>query len=335
MIANALTQIRSKIADDDETPMTLYAGIAILVLLIAPLFLGNTPTRYLSEIMILGLFGMAYDYMYGYTGMVSFGHAAPFGLGAYTIALPIWHFGFDSIFILLILAFVITLVYGFIVGWITMRTADVYFAILTLAFAMIIYLVFEHLSQLTGGDDGVPFTLPDLLGFSMYNRTVFYYFTLVIVVSCMYVLYRLVQSPLGAAMKGVRENRERMKYLGYNERYYRISAFTISSAFSGIAGALMVISTSFAHPEFLFFIVSGEVIVYTVIGGAGTLFGPVLGAALFYIAEETLSGVVVWWLIPVGILLITVMIYMPEGLWGKGKELINRYLDDEESEGAA
>jgi branched-chain amino acid transport system permease protein len=322
-------------ADGDRgVPMTVYAGIVILILLVVPLFIGSVPTRYLSEILILGLFAMAYDYMYGYTGMVSFGHAAPFGLGAYTIALPITRFGFDNLLVLLVLAFVVALLYGFIVGWISMGTADTYFAILTLAFAQIVFLIFDHMSDYTGGDDGVPVTLPDLFGYSMYDRTVFYYFAAVVCVASMYVLYRLVQSPLGAVLKGVRENRQRMKYLGYNERYYRISAFTVSCGFSGIAGALLAMSASFTHPDFLFFIRSGEVVVYTVIGGAGTLFGPILGAALVYMAEELLSGVVEWWLIPVGILLILVMIYAPGGIWGIGERIRDRLLGDEE-EGTA
>jgi len=332
--------------------MTRYAIylVAFVVLgVIVPLTSPSSQLGVYNLMLIWGLFAMGFDFMYGYSGVVSFGHSALFGLGAYAFAIPLSHAGkaplgigiYDffagSIWLLLILSIVIAAIYALVVGTISIRTREVYFAILTLAFAQVTYTLVINLGDFTGGYNGIPLTLPELtvipgvLTLDLYNSMDFYYLTLVIVVLTYAVLRRLTNSPMGAVLRGVRENVDRLEYIGIDERRYRIAAFTISGAVSGLAGGLYAANLSFIGPSTMDFVLSGEVIVWTILGGAGTLLGPLFGGALIYYIQESASNFITWWLIPVGLLFIAMVIVMPEGIAGRVIKFVDQFRGNSEN----
>jgi len=308
----------------------IYLLLGIVFLFLLPFTLSSNELNLINRGLIFGLFAMGYDFMYGYSGMVSFGHAALFGLGAYSLAVAFTFFGVESIWLLMILAIVGGALYSLIIGTISIRTRDVYFAILTLAFAQVVNILIIQYTNITGGNDGLTLNLPDwtivpsVLEVSLYDTLVFYYIVITSVALTYLVLRRLTNSPMGAVFRGIRENVDRLEYIGINERRYRIMAFTVSGAVSGLAGGLYAIDLSFIGPGILTPVQSGEVIIWTIIGGRGTLLGPLFGGALIFFVEDTVSQIVTWWLIPVGILFITIVIFAPDGIAGWAESLGNR-----------
>ena len=315
---------------------TFVAPLALLVLLSVPLWADDTMLNLLANMLIWGLFAMGYDFMFGYAGVVSFGHAAFFGLGAYMVALPLVHLQFQGFWLLLVLAILVPMLFGLLVSVVSIRAKGVYFAILTLAWQQILYIVFENFTEVTGGTDGLPINVPDItiipgvMSVSPYDPGVLYFLVLGCTVVSFVVLYRLSQSPMGEVLRGIRENINRMEYIGFKERQYRIGAFIVSCGVSGLAGGLIAIATSFVGLGFMDFVINGEVIVWTIIGGQGTLIGPVVGGAVIYLLQDLFSNRYSWWLIPVGILFIAMVIFMPEGIAGRAKMLINRARSDGE-----
>lgn len=308
----------------------VVGGVLALALVAVPLLVTESQISLITYMLIWGLFAMGYDFMFGYSGMVSFGHAAFFGLGAYMIAIPMAHYGVGSVWILLLLAVVVPALYGLLVSAISIRAKGVYFAILTLAWQQILYILFENFTEFTGGTDGLTVSLPEMtvipgvLSVSLYDTLPLYYLVLGLTALSFVTLYRMAHSPFGEVLRGIRENIERMEYLGFRERRYRIGAFVVSCGVSGLAGGLIGIATSFVGLGFMNFVISGEVIVWTIIGGQGTLLGPLAGGAIVYLIQDIFSNQYSWWLIPVGILFILMIIFMPEGIAGRVKYFITR-----------
>lgn len=328
MLGKIATSVRSK-AYEEHTTSSLIALAAIgLGLLVAPMVLAATHVNLLTQMLIFGLFALGFDFLYGYNGVVSFGHAAFYGLGAYLFGIPIAQFGIDSLLLVTLFAVSMTAIIGFVIATLSVRTKDVHFSILTLIWALVILTIVENL-HITGRHDGFSVTLPELVlipgvvEFSLYQPEVVYYLALVSLVVVFAILYRLVNSPLGEVLKGGRVNSERLKYIGYDERKFRIVSFTVSCGVAGLAGALQGMATAYVSPSMMDFLLSGEVIVWTVIGGAGTLVGPILGAGLITLAEHQLTRIITWWHIPLGIAFVAVVIYIPEGIVGKIKEIRN------------
>lgn len=312
------------------TRLALYAVVGVVFLLVLPNTLDSSGINLVTRGLIFGLFAMGYDFMYGYSGMVSFGHAALFGIGGYALAVAATGFGVESIWLLLILGVVFGTLYALVVGYISIRTREVYFAILTLAFAEVFRIVVIQFTDVTGGFDGLVLNFPEwtivpgLVEISVYDSTSFYYVVVIMVGLTYLLLRRMTHAPVGAVLGGIRENIDRMAYIGIDERRYRIFAFAVSGAVSGLAGALFAIDVSFMGPETLQPVQSGEVILWTIIGGKGTLIGPIVGGALIYFIEDTVSAVITWWLIPVGIVFVAVVIFAPSGIAGLVKASIDR-----------
>lgn len=302
-------------------PRSSLIGLGFLVLLVAPLLLDTSDRSLLTLMLIFGMFAMGFDLLLGYTGVVSFGHGAYFGLGAYTILLAVKHLQLDSIPLLLVLAVVLPMAFGTFVAAISSRSKEVYFAIITLAAAEIVHILVFNL-EFTGGSDGESFTVPPLvlghesLSVSLYDPIPLYYLVLLVLAGLFLFLYTLLNSSLGAVFIGLRENQERLEYLGYNERYYRITSFAISAGVAGMAGGLFAIWNSFVSPPVTAFIVHGEVIVYTIVGGVGTLVGPIIGAGLVVALSNLASTYTSATPAIVGALFIAVVIFMPGGLVG-------------------
>ncbi|HEX3179004.1 MAG TPA: branched-chain amino acid ABC transporter permease [Methylomirabilota bacterium] len=295
------------------------AGPAIVAALVVvppalPVFLVTT----LTEVLILGLFAMSLDLLVGYTGLDSFGHAAVYGLGAYTTALVLLHTPLPLPVALAIGAAVTALI-ALPIAWLCTRTTGVSFAMLTLAFAQLLYAIAYKWQSVTGGSDGlagVPRT-PGPLGMTWFTSRLGYYYMVVACVVGAFLLCRaFVRSPVGTALLGIRDNERKASALGYNPRVYKIVVFVVAALVGGLAGALYAPFAGFASPDLFFWLLSGQVLVMVIIGGAGTLAGPIVGAAFFYLLEHYLSGITDSWALVLGLIFIVFVLFVPEGIWG-------------------
>jgi branched-chain amino acid transport system permease protein len=292
----------------------LIVAALVVVPLALPVFLVTT----LTEILILGLLAMSLDLLVGYTGLDSFGHAAVYGLGAYTTALVLLHTGLPLVAAVVIGA-AATAIVAVPMAWLCTRTTGVSFAMLTLAFAQLLYAVAYKWQSVTGGSDGLagvtrrpgPFGIPWFT-----SRLGFYY----LVAGCTVVAFLLcrafVRSPVGTTLLAIRENARKAESLGYNPRLYTILVFVVAAFFGGLAGSLYAPFAGFASPDLFFWVLSGQALVMVIIGGAGTLAGPIVGAAFFYLLEHYLSALTDSWALVLGIIFIGFVLFAPEGLWG-------------------
>lgn len=326
----AVDAINDRLPIDVTQDNHLVITLPLVILAVVPIAMTESQTVLLSQILIFGIFAIAFDLLYGYSGIVSFGQSLFYGGGAYAVAMTSVYLGIENIWLLIFLGIIVCSAAGFVIGYISIRTTGVYFAILTLAWALIGFILVERSSEITGGDDGMLFSVSDIVlvpgvvEFSIAETLPFYYLVFTFLAFTLFFSYRLVNSPMGSVLKGVRENQERINYLGYSQRWYRILIFTISAGLSGLAGALGAMLIRFVAPSYIEFILSGEVIVWSILGGTGTIIGALIGAGLVVFAENQLSAIFSWWFIPVGIIFIAVVIVFPDGLVGFIRRLYYR-----------
>jgi branched-chain amino acid transport system permease protein len=299
-------------------------GLPVLAALaLAPALLPDFLVTSATEVLILGLFAMSLDLLVGYTGLESFGHAAVYGLGAYTASLLLLRAGV-SLPVALLLAACGTAAVALPIGWLCTRTTGVSFAMLTLAFAQLFYALAYKWQSVTGGSDGlagVPRS-PGPFGMSWFASRVGYYYLAAGCLVGAYVLCRaFVASPVGTALLAIRDNERKASSLGYNPRAYKVAVFVIAAFFGGLAGALYAPFAGFASPDLFFWVLSGQVLVMVIIGGAGSLLGPVAGAMVFLLLEHYLSGLTDSWALVLGLIFILFVLFVPEGLWGVARRL--------------
>ncbi len=290
--------------------------IVLASLILVPLFSDLFYTRLFTRIMIYGIVALSLDIILGYGGMVSFGHAAFFGLGAYTVGILAQH-GVESAFLAWPAAILVSMLLATVIGAISLRTSGVYFIMITLAFAQMLYYFFFSLEDY-GGSDGMPMisrnTFAGLMDIN--QHTTFYYLVLAIMLLVLFVSLRLVQSRFGMVIQGVRENERRMRSLGFATFRYKLVCFIIAAAIAGLAGALIANQTLYISPSFMHWTRSGDILVMVILGGMGSLFGPVLGALSLLLAEEVLSTYTEHWMILLGPLLILVVLFARRGIYG-------------------
>jgi branched-chain amino acid transport system permease protein len=296
--------------------------LVAVVLAAAPFGLPLFAMTLLTEALILGLLAMSLDLMVGYTRLVSFGHAAAYGLGAYASGYLLLHTSL-SLPLAVLAASVLAGVVAIGVAWVCTLAKGVSFSMLTLAFAQLLYAVAFKWTSVTGASDGLA-GIPRRAG--PFGITVFqtkngYYY---LVLACLLGAYAfcrsLVRSPFGAVLRGIRENEAKTLSLGYNTRLYKIAVVAISYALGGLAGALYSPFAGFANTELLFWLFSGQVLIMVIVGGQGTLLGPILGAAFFMLLEHVLSLYTESWSLFFGLIFIGFVMFAPEGIWG----LLNR-----------
>jgi branched-chain amino acid transport system permease protein len=295
------------------------AALAVVVLLIAaPRALPAFAMTLLTELLILGLFAMSLDLMVGYTRLVSFGHVAAYGVGAYASGYMLLNSALPLPTVVL-LATLLTGALGIAVGWVCTLATGVSFSMLTLAFAQLLYAIAFKWTSVTGGSDGlagIP-RRPGPFGITLLaTKAGFYYLVLCCLLASLLICQRLVTSPFGAVLRGVRENEAKTLALGYNTRLYKIAVVAIAYAFGGLAGALYAPFAGFANTELLFWLLSGQVLVMVIVGGSGTLIGPVLGAAFFLLLEHLLSSYTEAWGLFFGLVFIAFVLFAPQGIWG-------------------
>jgi branched-chain amino acid transport system permease protein len=289
----------------------------IAALASAPLLLSGFHVTLLTEILIFALFAMSLDIQLGYARMFSFGHVLPYGTGAYVTAFALLHAW--PLPAALVAGVTATTVLAVPIGWLCTRASGVAFAMLTLAFAQLGYAIVFKWTGVTGGSDGLSGLLrnPGPFGFDGFvSRQGFYWLTLGVVVALALLARIFVRSPMGTAIVAARENERRAIAIGYEPRALRIVAFVVSNGLAGVAGSLHAGFLLFVSPELLHWVLSGLVIIAVVLGGAGTLIGPMIGAALIVLAEHELSAITDSWPLVMGVLFIVVVIAAPKGLWG-------------------
>ena len=287
------------------------------VLLLAIVFPHIAPyTALASEILIFGLFAMAFDLCLGYAGMLSFGHAAFFGLGAYTAGIILKKLA-PSVPLALLGAVIISSLAGLIIGFLTIRRRGIYFTMVTLAFAQMFYFIAFKWTGLTGGDDGLQQVPRPWLGpLNLQSQMVFYYFLLFSVIVSAIILIRVVNSPFGKTLQAQRENRNRAMSIGYDVDKFKLTAFIISAFFSGLAGGFYALLLNFVPLSSLHWTNSGEVVVMTITGGMGTLFGPFLGAVGIILLRDIISNYTESWGFIMGILFMAAVLGFRSGLIG-------------------
>jgi branched-chain amino acid transport system permease protein len=284
--------------------------------------------RFVTEILIWGLLAMSSDILIGYTGMVSFGHSAFFGLGMYGAAAALLTVKPPSLSLALVYGLVAAGGAAVFVAYFATRLRDIYFAISTLVFSQIFYVIIFTWTEVTGGENGLTFSQPRLsilgLWSDRFTPTTFHWFVLLVVVLSYLLVRRITQSPFGMVLQSIRENEPRTRAIGYHVERYKIVAVMLSGLFAGLAGVLYAMQNKFAAPDFVFFVVSGEVVIFNVMGGMGTLVGPFAGAAFFLLLREGLSRFLTeYYLIPVGIIFIIMVIFLPQGLLGFLRRRLN------------
>jgi branched-chain amino acid transport system permease protein len=304
-------------------------SVVLALLIVAPLVLPEFWRRFLTEILIWGLLAMSSDILIGYAGMVSFGHSALFGLGLYGAAAALLTVEPPNLWLAILYGLVAAAGVAAFVAYFSTRLRDIYFAITTLIFSQIFYVIIFTWTEVTGGENGLTFSRPALALpglFSVpFTTTTLHWFVLAVVTLSYLVLRRITQSPFGMALQAIRENEARTRAIGYPVQRYKIVAVMLSGLFAGLAGALYAIQNRFAAPDFVFFLISGEVVIFNVIGGIGTLVGPIVGAAFFLLLREALSRFFTeYYLIPLGLIFIGMVIFMPQGLLGFMRRWLNQ-----------
>lgn len=293
---------------------------ALVVVAAGPFVLGRFEAGLLAEILIWSILAMGLNLIFGYTGMLSFGQALFFGLGAYGMGFSVLYFNLPF-FVALLAAVLFAAIGACITGFFAVRLTWHYFAIITIIFSLVVYFVALGRSDWTGGEDGLSFELPPLLrlgGFelSLYEPIVEYYFVLLLTAVAFFVLMKVTQSELGLVFRAVRDNIDRVGLLGYNTFQYRWLAFIIAGAFGGLAGALFAVKTRYASATYLYWPVSGDAVIWTVVGGTGTLAGPLVGTALLVTLRDYISAWFEHYLLVVGAIAVVVAVFAPKGIVG-------------------
>ena len=274
-----------------------------------------------TQVLIYGLFALGFNLLYGYTGLLSFGHAAYWGLGAYGTGLALAKLKLASLWGALGAGLLLAGVGGAIIGFFCLRRRGIYFAMLSLAFAQLLYFVAFHMADVTGGDDGLrgiqvpPIQLPGLT-LSLESSLAFYYFAFALVTLALLALKRILDSPFGAVLQAIRENSDRAVACGYDIRKIKLLSFVFSALFCGLAGGLDALRLAVVPVESLYWTTSGQVVIMTLLGGAGTFFGPFVGATAFLVLEDRLSTFTESWPLFIGLIFMAFVLFLPKGIWG-------------------
>ena len=274
-----------------------------------------------TQVLIYGLFALGFNLLYGYTGLLSFGSAAYWGLGAYGTGIALAKLKVTSLWLALGIGLGAALLGGAVVGFFCLRRRGIYFAMLTLAFAQLLYFSGFHLADWTGGDDGLRgITVPPAglfgLHLSLDSSVAFYYFTLAVVGLAVAVLKRILDSPFGAVLQAIRENTDRAIACGYDIARIKHLSFVFYALFCGLAGALDALRLTVVPIESLHWSTSGQVVIMTLLGGAGTFFGPFVGAGAFLVLEDLISARTESWPLAIGLIFMAFVLFLPKGIWG-------------------
>ncbi|HKS86121.1 MAG TPA: branched-chain amino acid ABC transporter permease [Pseudolabrys sp.] len=299
---------------------TIAIAVLLLALALLPLYVELTGNRFLltlfTRIVILALAAVSLNLILGYGGMMSFGHAAYLGIGGYAVGM-LAHEGIYAGFVQWPVALAASALFALVIGALSLRTRGVYFIMITLAFAQMAYYVVAGLARY-GGDDGL--TIYKRSQFfeplNLSNKVQFYYLCLVFLYLAIYLVWRIVNSRFGLVIQGARSNDTRMRAIGFPTYRYKLVCFVVSGTLCGLAGALLANHTDFVSPAMMYWTRSGDLIIMVVLGGMGSMVGPVFGAVALLVLEEALSGITEYWQIILGPLLLLVVLFARGGIDG-------------------
>ncbi len=310
-----------------------------LVVLVAAFFVPALGSRFYTfvanDVAIWALFATSLNLMVGYTGLVSFGHAAYFGIGAYTTGLLMKKAGV-SFLLAFPAAGLLAGAFALVFGFFCVRLTRIYFAMLTLAFAQIVWAICFKWNEVTGGEQGMPeipypsfdwmeglaAVVPLVGGYR--TSEYFYFLTLVLVAACLWLLHRIVDSPFGRMLTAIRENAERAEFIGINVRRYELAAFVLAGGFAGLAGGLFGIFNRGVFPDFVYWTKSSEVLIMTLLGGMGSFHGPSLGALVLILLNQQIVSYTEYWPLVLGTILVVLLFGFPGGLAGAAGALWTR-----------
>ncbi|MEK9594858.1 MAG: branched-chain amino acid ABC transporter permease [Rhodospirillaceae bacterium] len=294
--------------------------LVLVIMALVPVFVAFSGNYFYLDVatrlIILAIAAVSLNLILGYGGMISFGHAAYLGIGAYAVGIPAYYEIYDG-YLQITLAVVLSALFALITGAICLRTRGIHFIMITMAFSQMLFFGLVSIEEY-GGDDGLVIEyrseFPGLL--DLEQATQLYYAALVSLLVFLFLISRLIQARFGMVIQGTKGNDRRMRSLGFDTYRYQLACYVISGAICGYAGALLGNFTNFISPEMMDWTRSGELIFMVVLGGGGTLFGPVIGAAAFILLEEVLSGLWLYWQFIFGLILILVVIFAKRGLMG-------------------
>ena len=297
-------------------------SFVIIALLAAGIFMPALLKQYylnmLTEIIIFSLYAVSYNLLLGYAGLLSFGHAMFFGLGAFVTAVSIIHIPGLALWNAILIGTAATVIAGFLIGSLLLRHKGAYFALLTLAFNALFYAVATKWHSVTGGDDGLSITRPDLnIGFtsiSMASLTHFYYLTLIIIGATIVFCWYFTYTAMGKTVLLMRENEERMKFLGYNTNISRLILFTFTGGVAGLAGSFYTLHFQFVSISAISIDMTTAVLLMTFVGGTKTFWGPILGAFVYIILQNYLSDITDRWPLFMGLIFVFMVMFIPGGL---------------------
>lgn len=320
----------------------LYAALCrhrvlalVLFLLVMPLLLPYEALA--ANILIFGLYAVGFNLLFGYTGLLSFGHAAFLGTGSYLTGIAIVHGQMHWLLAVALGVLAATLV-GALIGWLAIRTRGIYFAMVTLALGQIVYYAFYKAERWTGGENGLrgvtvaPLELPGWT-LDLTNPTTKYYVLLVFVALALWLVSRILASPFGAVIEAIRENEKRAAACGYHVARAKLLVFVLSAGLCGLAGALRAIHLSVVPIDALHYLQSGQAVMMCLLGGMGTFFGPFIGAAVFLYLEDVVTTLTRHWMAVIGFIFIAFVLFFPQGIWGSLLSWIERWLASRPAKG--
>ena len=299
----------------------IFKLIALAVIACVPLSGESFYIEIIGKVLVMAIFAMSLDLLVGFTGLVSFGHAAYFGIAAYAVALFMAKFESMSLWLVLPASVALSALAAFLIGLFVLRTKGIYFIMVTLAFAQMAYFIF-HDTPLGGGSDGMYLnTKPSaaIFGwepFELSNEVHLFYFILATLVLVYLFLGRVLQSPFGRVLVGIKSNEHRMQSLGYFTFRYKLGAFTLAGALGGLAGFLYAVLLGFVTPELLSWHESGNVLLMVILGGMGNLVGAIAGAFAFEAMREVFADLTKYWQLLMGGVIVAVVLFLPGGLAG-------------------
>jgi len=296
----------------DRTPTAAVLALALVAM--TPVLGQPYLTRFATSVLIFGLVAMSLDLLVGYGGMVSFGHAAFFGLGAYAAAVLGFH-GIHSAFVAVPVAIGTASAAALVIGVISLRTSGVYFIMITLAFAQMLFYI-AHALAIYGGDDGLKVARNSLIPAINFNDpTTFFFAVLLVFLAAFFLSFRLTRSRFGRVLQGIRDNPQRAESLGYDTYRYQLVGFVIAGALAGLAGMLHANLNEYVSPDLLSWVQSGDLLIMLILGGVGTLIGPVFGAAAYLFLQEILSMYTQHWMLVLGPVLLLVVLFSSGGIY--------------------
>jgi branched-chain amino acid transport system permease protein len=302
----------------------------VVILFVLPRAIDPYQTILLAYGLLMGIGALGFNLLLGYTGLLSFGHSAYFGVGAYAVALMFKYLHVQSMELYLLGAILASLVVSALFGFVCVRYTRIFFGILTLALSQVLWSLAFKFYPITGGTDGLRVPTPTLLGLArdetgdkiLFLASNYYYYVLGFFLACVVIMWVIVNSPFGKALQAIRDNETRAEFVGIHIRRYRFVAFLVSGVFTGIAGALWVPLNGLTTPDILYWPFSGEIVFMTVLGGFRTFSGPIVGAVVFNYLKTSAVGFTVYWQALLGAVLVFLVLVLPTGIVGAIAQLV-------------